>query len=247
MPKRTGERQGFDPLVTGKIYHVYNRVIDGAGVLSKSNSRYSDLLLKVFDHCKKYCTTFSQHAKIVAKSDPSDFLLQSPANTSGKCLEADVMLERHVPVKIHAYCIMPNHFHLLVEQLIDGGLSHYMKRSLSGFTQIYNKDGGRRGPLWEGRFRGKLVDSNESYMQVVRYIHLNPLRSSRLNVPDLGGYPFSSILEVMGGAKYELCDLTFFRTLFASNKEYQRFVLSQMQEGESALLQTLSLEEAFID
>jgi putative transposase len=80
-------------------------------------------------------------------------------------------------VRIAAYCLMPNHYHLLI-QTPDGNLSRCMRHINAVFTQRYNRAHGCDGQLFRGRFKSILIDCDAYLLQVVRYIHRNPLRSN---------------------------------------------------------------------
>lgn len=87
-------------------------------------------------------------------------------------------------VEVHAYCLMPNHFHLLVN-CPEGGLSDMMQWLQSVVTRRFNTRAGSDGPILRGRFRSKEVDSDTYLLAAARYIHLNP-------VPILKGAPLES-------------------------------------------------------
>ncbi|NNE11774.1 MAG: transposase [Ilumatobacter sp.] len=77
-------------------------------------------------------------------------------------------------VEIHAYCLMPNHFHLVVN-CPDGNLSAFMQLLVSVYTRHVNDRVGRDGPIFRGRFRSRMI-ANESYLRAaVRYVHRNAL------------------------------------------------------------------------
>lgn len=78
-------------------------------------------------------------------------------------------------VRIHAFALMPNHFHLLVEST-EGRLSEAMAFLGANFTRWTNRRRGWDGPLFRGRFRSKLVNDDAYWQQLLAYIHLNPVR-----------------------------------------------------------------------
>ena len=240
MPKRTGigQGQGFDPLYTGKIYHVYSRTIAGVEVFTEDESKYAYLFLKILRHCMKYDTSFSVHGKQSKGMGEEFHKLQNP-----KSINDDP--SRVLPVKIHAYVIMPNHFHLLVEQLVDDGISFFIGRILKSFSKIYNRESTRKGALWEGKFRAKLIADEKDYLQVIRYIHLNPIKSTRLGVGDLDSYEFSSYLDAIGKRNSWLCDHTYLQNLFTSPSEYEEFVHTQIAPGDQMHAESLAIEEPF--
>ena len=78
-------------------------------------------------------------------------------------------------VDIGAYCLMPNHFHLLVKEKIEGGISLFMQKLITGYTMYFNKKYERRGALFEGTFRAKYLDTDVYLKYQYAYIHLNPI------------------------------------------------------------------------
>ncbi len=87
---------------------------------------------------------------------------------------------RYYGVGILAYCLMPNHYHLLLRQETDRPFSDWIQQVFNGYVQAVNKELGRAGTLFQGRAKHVLVETNEQLVHVVRYIHLNPVKA-RLN------------------------------------------------------------------
>ena len=80
-------------------------------------------------------------------------------------------------VSVHAYCLMANHVHLLVTPEVAGALSRTMRRLGSRYVAFINRQYGRTGTLWGGRFHACLVDSERYLFVCHRYIELNPVRA----------------------------------------------------------------------
>ncbi len=92
-------------------------------------------------------------------------------------------------VEVHAYCLMPNHYHLLLH-CPEGGLSAFMQLLGARYTRSVNDRLGRDGPIFRGRFRSIVIDSDSYLAAAGRYIHRNPI-DLRPHV-DLAGYRWSS-------------------------------------------------------
>jgi REP element-mobilizing transposase RayT len=86
-------------------------------------------------------------------------------------------------VEIHAYCLMGNHYHLLI-RTPDGGLSPAMRHLNGVYTQRFNRSAETDGPLFRGRFRSVLVDADGYLLHVSRYIHLNPVDAGLVRRPE---------------------------------------------------------------
>jgi len=79
-------------------------------------------------------------------------------------------------VAIGAYCLMPNHFHLLVTPLVEGGVTKFMSKLMTGYSMYFNKKYERTGTLYEGPFKAKHASYDEYLKYLYSYIHLNPAK-----------------------------------------------------------------------
>lgn len=99
------------------------------------------------------------------------------ANIKDKSIRAvleDSSLEREEPVvEIGAYILMPNHFHLLLKEIMEGGITIFMQRIFTAFTMYFNKKYERTGALFAGPFKSRHVDDDRYLKHLVSYLHLN--------------------------------------------------------------------------
>jgi REP-associated tyrosine transposase len=95
----------------------------------------------------------------------------------------------------HAYCLMGNHYHLLIETP-DGNLSKGMRQLNGVYTQVSNRRHERVGHLFQGRYKAILVDANAYFLELNRYVVLNPVRASLVDHP--GDWLWSSYRAVVG-------------------------------------------------
>ena len=134
--------------------------------------------------------------------------------------------ERYSAV-IHAYCMMDNHYHLLLETP-SGNLSQIMRHINGAYTIYFNVKRDRSGHLFQGRYKAILVDRDEYAKELSRYIHLNPVRAKIVELPE--EYEWSSYMFFIGKKKkpewlYTDFILSYFgRKRSSAEKEYQRFV-----------------------
>ncbi len=127
----------------------------------------------------------------------------------------------------HAYCLMTNHYHLLIETP-DGNLSLGMRQLNGVFTQLVNNRHGRTGHLFQGRYKAILIQKNSHLLEVCRYVVLNAIRTKKAEKPE--EYIWSSYPATAGRAKPHPCLTTdwvlgqFSRKRAKAENEYRQFV-----------------------
>jgi REP element-mobilizing transposase RayT len=121
-------------------------------------------------------------------------------------------------VEVIAYCLMPNHYHLLV-YLHSDDLSKCMQPLLLAYTKAINKRFNRVGALFQGRFKGKWIDRNAYLLHLSRYIHHNPVTAGLVSKPE--DWEFSSYRDYIGIRAGTLPDPDIILSQFSSREEYQ--------------------------
>ncbi len=96
---------------------------------------------------------------------------------------------------LYAYCLMSNHFHLVLKEC-DDNISHIMKRINTTYVVYFNKKYQINGHLFQNRFKSEIVENDTYLLALVRYVHNNPLKAGL--VSSLGGYQWSSYLSYVG-------------------------------------------------
>jgi len=130
---------------------------------------------------------------------------------------------------IHAYCLMPNHFHLLIESKGRPALSDLMHRLLTAYTVYFNRRHQRHGHLFQGRFKSLVVDKTDYLLAVSRYIHLN---MSRKNNPAYAEkYTWSSLRHYLQGNEPKFLYTKEILAWFKGNrKKYGRFIRQGLEK-----------------
>lgn len=202
------------PLVTGEIYHVFNRGLDKRVTFGNVNEYVRAV------QSMKYYQHFSPPVKL------SEFLRASD-NLKNKMKEASW---GNKLVSIIAYCFMPNHFHFMLKQEIDGGISKFVGQFLNSYTRYYNTKNKRVGGLFLDRFKNVLVISEAQLLHLTRYIHLNPYSSGVIRkLDDLASYKWSSLPEYLFPMKDEICCRNIIEGYFKSKQKYKEFVFSRAE------------------
>ncbi len=198
----------------GEFYHVYNRGVDKRVVFSDK----SDM-----DRFVQSMEEFNVIEPIGSIYENS-FKKNKLGNPTSKLAEKEEKL-----VNFIAFCVNPNHYHFLLEQLVDGGVSMFMKRLGGGYTKYFNEKNKRTGVLFQGKYKATHIDSNEYLLHVSAYVNLND------RVHQLGN-PTSKLVksqsswgEYMRESKSNFCSKNIILEQFKNIKEYQRFAESSLE------------------
>lgn len=199
-----------DPLVSGHYYHIISRSIAQFEIFKNQNDCYR--LMKIMD-LYRYSGFAYKYSNFLAlnKNFQQDYL-RSIKNNSPKLID------------IVAYCLMPTHIHLLLEQNIDDGITKYLTKLLNSFSRYFNLCHHRRGPLWESHFKSILVNTDSQLLHLTRYIHLNPVSASLVKKPE--EWQFSSYNEYLGKITNGICDWQ--DIIDINSDKYQKFVNSRI-------------------
>ena len=138
------------------------------------------------------------------------------------------LLTSRLQVDILAFCLMPNHFHLLLKQTADAGISRFVSKFCDSYSKYFNIKHDRVGPLFQGPFKAVRVESEEQLIHLSRYIHLNPISSFLIKKTELNSYPWSSLPEYLAPQKNTLSNPKFIGELFKSPSKYRDFVHNQV-------------------
>ncbi len=163
---------------------------------------------------------------------------------------------RKLLVKIHAFCLMPNHYHLLLTPKIEGGIPRFMKKLNMGYARYFNEKYKRKGTLFEGRYKNIIVKNEAHFIHLPYYIHLNPLdlkfpewRSRELKnykeaIKFLENYRWSSHLDYLGVPNFpSVTQREFLMEFFGDHKEYEQDIHQWLKDlGNMKDLQCFMLE-----
>ncbi|MDD3841013.1 MAG: transposase [Clostridia bacterium] len=116
--------------------------------------------------------------------------------------------------EIYAYCLMSNHIHLLIKEIKED-LEIVFRRIGARYVYWYNWRYKRSGPLFQGRYKSEVVEDDQYFLTVMRYIHQNPIKAGIEK--DIARYPWSSYNEYLG--KKGICDTEFALSLFSHNEK----------------------------
>ena len=207
----------------GEFYHIYNR-----------GNNKSDIFLTGHDRQR-----FQKLLYACNSTEPVVF-------KTIQGLPLDKIVRGKPLVSIGAYCLMSNHFHLLVREVSEGGISAFLSKVLTAYSMYFNKKNERTGKLFEGPFRATHVGNDEYLKYLFSYIHLNPVKLinpkwKEERIVDrvgamryLKGYHFSSYVDYVGISRPEQAILSRsdFPEYFNEFKEFERFIAEWLSFNE---------------
>jgi len=140
-------------------------------------------------------------------------------------------LAEKTKTKIYAWALMSNHGHILLRSG-PKGLAYYMRRLLSGYASYYNRRHNRHGHLFQNRYKSIVCEEEPYFMEVVRYIHLNPLRGKAVkSLGALDAYPWCGHGAILRKAERKWQDTSYVVKWFGSKEKYGEFVRRGIGQG----------------
>lgn len=199
----------------GEYYHLYNRGVEKRDIfLTKEDRNRFKRLLYIANGTESFVF------RDIERKDLRDI-------DRGKPL-----------VAIAAWVLMPNHFHILVREITEGGTAMFMRKLCTGYSSYFNKRHDRVGPLLQGRYKSQHVSKDTHLKYLFAYIHLNPLKlvnpawkeSRNINVAKarkfISAYEHSSYLsyaDVINREENILLSKKEFPEYFSGKKDFEAF------------------------
>lgn len=203
--------------INGQIFHVYNRGVEKR-VVFPSREDYSRFIHNLFE--------FNDLNSVI------NVLRRFNKNNPG-----NEKKPRKLLVDILCFCLMPNHFHLLLKQRLDGGISKFLQKLGIGYTNYFNQKYERSGVLFQGKHKAVLVDSDRYLKHVSGYIHMNPIEIMEPRWKEKGiknwqkvekflnDYRWSSFQDYTGGKNFpSLINKKDVFVYFNNTDEYKNFI-----------------------
>lgn len=172
------------PLVVGEFYHVFNRSIASQPLFLRDRDYYRAHEVLNFYRFDKPSLRFSHYNRLL-QAQRQEFL--------------ENLRKSIKRISIFAYCLMPNHVHFLLKQLTETGIADFMSNFQESYAKYFNLKEDRTGALFQSMFKAVRIETQEQFIHVMRYIHLNPLTSFIIkDFDELENYPWCSYAEYMG-------------------------------------------------
>jgi len=222
--------------INDEYYHIYNRGVDKRTVFE----------------CKEDLDRFFQSMNEFNVIDPIGSIYLNSLLKSR--IRKEKKLRNSVPqnknrkeklVEFICYCLNPNHYHFILQQLVDNGIQKFMHKLALGYTNYFNKRYKRSGSLFQGKFKAIHVDSNEYLLHLSAYVNLNYRVHNLEKFGDLVSKLIkSSWGEYIGENRENFCDKEIILNQFGSFLDYKKFAEDSLPRiRESKQIKKLLLEE----
>ena len=209
--------------VLDEFYHIYNRG-NGKKIIFHDNQDYKRFLSLLY-------------------------LSNTRISFRGNRISKNIFLpnKKNKIVHIGAYCLMANHFHLLITQTEDSGITKFMQKLTTAYSMYYNNKYKRTGSLFEGKFKSKYINNDLYFKYLFSYVHLNPLKLFQCDYKEKGvrnkdhalifleKYKYSSYLDFLGVKRDEnlILDRQSFPNYFSTKEKFKLEIFEWLsyQEG----------------
>jgi len=191
--------------INGEIYHIYNRGVEKRDIFQDDSDRHRfvSCLFELNDR-----KMVKMRTRISERLERKKKINNSETCTGGTCAN----IERERIVEILAFCLMPNHYHLVVYQLAENGITLFMKKLGNSYVGYFNERHKRKGlgSLFQGQFKAVHVANNDQFLNLASYVFANPIGISdpewkkegvsdpKKSIDFLNSYPWSSYLDSIG-------------------------------------------------
>ncbi|MBA7490358.1 hypothetical protein ES702_00896 [subsurface metagenome] len=199
------------PLVTNEIYHVFNKGVADSPIFKNKRDYQKALETFLYYQIKNIPIRYSKFRKL--SIDQRKDLIKNVKEKHGYLVE------------IIAFCLMPNHFHFILKQKEEVGISKFISNFSNSYSRYFNIKQKRIGSLFQGRFKAVRVETDTQLLHLSRYIHLNPYTSYLVkNIRDLENYLYSSFLKYIGKNDLKICVKEIVINQFKNPIDYKEFV-----------------------
>ncbi|MFH2085884.1 MAG: transposase [bacterium] len=207
--------------VDNSYYHIYNRGVEKRLIFQDEKD------YKVFLSYLQFYLTDPLRGE-TSKSFPSQ------------------QLHNHMQqIKLLAYCLMPNHFHLFIKQNDRQAINHFMRSLATRYGMYFNKRYNRIGSLFQGPYKAVLIDEEMQYLYLSKYLHRNPLDLSDYTISNLLEYPYSSYRNYLGIINQNWIHSQEIKEYFSKENHhtsYKEFIEDNQISEEISTLKNMTLD-----
>lgn len=203
-------------IVPEQIYHIFNRSVAQIPIFLSERDflRFTEIV----DYYRFLSLPFRfSHYNRLEKS-VRELLLK------------ELYQKEEILIEIYSFCLMPNHFHFLIKELTENGIRKFISNIQNSYAKYFNTKNERSGSLFQEMFKAVRIESDEQFIHVARYIHLNPYSTYSLNsLESLKTFLWSSFGDYIGTNNHSFVNRGFLNSFFKSSADLEKFTLDQAE------------------
>lgn len=204
-----------EPFIVGQIYHIFNRSIARQPIFL-SNSYYQRAMeVMEFYSYTNPLLRFSHYNRLPLKTK-LNFI-------------SELKKKHQKQIEMFALSLMPNHIHFLIREIIENGIKTFMSNFQNSYAKYFNLKTERDGSLFQTMFKGVRIETDEQFLHVARYIHINPVTAYILkDIFQLEDYPWSSYPVYLNKSKSDIINTNTLLSFFPSIEKFISFTKDQI-------------------
>ena len=231
----------------GKFYHLYDRGVEKRNIFNNDSDKWR----------------FIQGLFLFNNEDDSFRVLYEIERENKGRINFNLLKEfvdknqenRKPLVRIMADCLMPNHYHLLVEEIQENGISRFMHKLGTGYTNFFNKKYNRVGSLFQGPFKAVAIENDIQLQYILAYINvINPGQLIEPELKEKGvvnidkvmdfaeNYSFGTNPDYLGLRDSVIIDKGIFKEFFPSSEKYEEFIKDVLSSKKYNIINDFTLE-----
>ena len=228
--------------INNQIYHIFNRGVEKRKIFLDEQDKFR-FIHDLFEFNNE---------------DPTQNIYYRLPDLQSRKIKAKK--PRKLIVEILAFCLMPNHFHLLLRQKKENGITEFMRKLGTGYTNYFNLKYKRSGVLYQGKFKAVPVIKEAHLIYLPHYIHLNPLGLIEPNwrrgeiknfdkaIKFLETYRWSSFLDYIGEKNFpSITQRDFLLDIFQDSKTYKQLIFEWLKEIDLEKLEKIKMGAILLD
>lgn len=227
---------------TGEIYHIYNRGVEKRNIFLDEEDyfRFVHDLFEFNDEAPALNLAYHFKTKKQFKEVGLPKINRGP---------------RKLLVELLIFCLMPNHIHLILKQKRENGITEFMRKLGTGYTNYFNQKRKRVGPLFQGKYKIVHLNRDSHFIHLPYYIHLNPLdlkfpewgegkiKNYKAVIKFLESYRWSSFLDYIGKKNFpSVTQREFLMKFFGGPEQYKKDTIEWIKERSFEEITDLILE-----
>jgi len=199
-------------LATGETYHLFNRSVGDEEIFIEG--KFIKRVFETIDYYRYHQEIRYSQYKLLPNLAQKDYMKK--------------VLKNEPLIDIYVYSFMPNHFHLLIKQQIKNGIMKFVSNFQNSYAKYFNRSKKRYGGVFVTSFKAKRVETEEQFIHISRYIHINHVTGYLLTLDELKNNLCTSFSTYYGIKKQPFVNTKKILDIFKTRERYLKFISDQI-------------------